>query len=389
MQKEIRIGSFTSTFFSLILLFYISLTLINIPTIPVLGKYAFLVVMTLIFLLLIQKKLITTKEIRLFFPLFLFNFIYLFNLDLGGAYSKGVMIFVNQTAYLMLIYLVYSVTWTKVQVKLLSNIYFITLPILLVLTFALPGVLNTNVLGSYAYYIAFFPLLFLVGYTKLKKSRVFFISALTILIVFATDTRSILLSASFAFATFVGWKLISKTKFLFNLYFILIVALNYFIVAIYPKMYTWGNYYELNNLSLKITGKPLLTGRNTIWSQLIELISLKPWFGYGSSVVPEDFLSTSLSAHNLYIQIALQTGLIGVFLLALFLFFIWKSFYKNRHDPKVILVSCFFVGILIHQSFEVTLTQNQFALGLLQWMIIGFGLNYALNSTYTKRELQQ
>jgi len=388
MQKEIKIGSFTSTFFSLILLFYIAATLINIPVIPVLGKYAFLVVMTLIFLLLIQKKLITTKEIKLFFPLFMFNFIYLINLDFGGSYTKGLMIFVNQTAYLMLIYLIYSVTWTKLQVKSLSNIYYMTLPILLLLTFALPGVLNTNVLGSYAYYIAFFPLLYLVGYTQLKKSRVFFIAALTILIVFATDTRSILLSAAFAFATFVVWKVITKTKFLFNLYFILIIALNYFIVAVYPKMYTWRNYYELNNLSLKITGKPLLTGRNTIWSQLIDLISLKPWFGYGSSVVPEDFLSTSLSAHNLYLQIALQTGIIGVLLLALFLFFVWKSFYKNRHDPKIILVSCFFIGILIHQSFEVTLTQNQFALGLLQWIIIGFGLNYALNKNQIKRELQ-
>lgn len=38
----------------------------------------------------------------------------------------------------------------------------------------------------------------------------------------------------------------------------------------------------------------------------------------------------------------------------------------------------FFISIIVQQNFEVTLTQNQYTIGLLQWIIIAFGLNFAL-----------
>lgn len=152
-------------------------------------------------------------------------------------------------------------------------------------------------------------------------------------------------------------------------------------------MYKWDNFYKLNEITINLTGKPLMTGRNTIWAQLVDVISLKPWLGYGASVLPEDFLSISFSAHNLYLQTALQTGIIGVVLLAIFFFFIWKSFWENRHDSKIILVASFFIGIIMHQSFEVTLTQNYFSIGLLQWIIIAMGLHYSLNKNSKKSEL--
>lgn len=332
--------------------------------------------MALVFVLLVQKRFISSKDFLLFSPFLLFSLVYLLNLN--GA--DGAMIVVNQIAYLMVIYTIYSITWTKFQIKSLGYLYYIGLPILLIFLFVMPGRLNANTIGSYAYFLSFLPLLYLVGYGKtLKKSRILMISVLMALVIFATDTRSILLSVGFTLMTFILWKFISARKFLFNLYFLAILAFNYFVIVVYPKIYTWNSYPKLNELSLRYTDKPLLTGRNTIWGQLVDLITLKPWLGYGSNVVPEDFLTTSLSAHNLYLQIGLQTGIIGISLLLIFLFFIWRSFWKNRHDSKVILASCFFIGVIIHQLFEVTLTQNQFGIGLLQWIIIGFGLNFALN----------
>ncbi len=379
MEKKIKIDSLTSIIFALILLFYIAVTLANVPMLPVMGKYIFLLFMFLIFILLIQKKSITKRELLLFFPFIMFSLVYFINLN-SKTDTNGIMIVVNQLAYMMVIYIIYSITWTKFQVKSLSYLHYIGIPMLFILIFIIPGVLNTNVIGSYAFYLSFFPLLYLVGYTKnLKKSRILLIFVLMLAVISATDTRSVLLSVAFGILTFFLWKFISSRKIFFNLYFFLIMAFNYFVIVVYPKMYTWDNFHTLNNLSLQITGKPLLTGRNTIWSQLVDLITIKPLLGYGSSVVPENFLSTSLSAHNLYLQIGLQTGLTGLILLLLFLFIIWESFWKNRYDPKVILVSSFFISILIHQTFEVTLTQNQFGIGLLQWMIIGFGLNYSLN----------
>ena len=380
MQKEIKIDSLTSTVLFLILLFYISVSMLNVPFLPVMGKYVFLFFMLSILVLLVQKSPIKKRDLVLFIPFILFNFVYVFNLsnlkDIGAL-----MIVINQVSYAIVIYIIYNISWTKFQIKKLSYIYTISLPVLFVLSFLLTDTLNRNTISSFSFFLSFFPLLYLIGYTKkLKKSRMLVIFILTATIIVATDSRAILTSAFFVFLTFFGWKFITKRKTLFNLYFFLVLAFNYFIIVVYPKMYTWNSYYALNELSLKYTDKPLLTGRNTIWSQLVDLISMKPWLGYGSSVAPEDFLSTSLSAHNLYLQIGLQTGIVGIFLLLSFFFLIWKTLWKNRNDRKVVLVSSFFIGIIVHQTFEVTLTQNHFVIGLLQWMIIGFGLYYSLNS---------
>lgn len=376
MQKEIRIDLFTSVSLLSILFFYIAVSLLSVPLIPVAGKYTFLLFMFLILLVLIQKKNLTKSELILFAPFLTLNFVYLFS----ATDFDGIMIFINQTAYIMVIYIIYSISWTKTQIHAMSYLYYLSLPIIILLIFIVPGLLNSNVIGSYAYLIAFFPLLYLIGYSKnLKKSRILLIFSLMLFTIIATDTRSVLLSIFFGFVTFILWKLITTRKVIFNLYFFSILAINYFIVVVYPNMYKWDNFYQLNELSLNLTGKPIMTGRNTIWAQLVDIISLKPWTGYGSSVVPEDFLSTSLSAHNMYLQIALQTGVIGIVLLLIFFYFIWKAFWKNRQDTRVTLSASFLVSILIHQSFEVTLTQNQFGIGLLQWIIIAFGLNYALN----------
>lgn len=383
LRKTIKIDLLTSTIFVLVLSFYVTASILSLPVIPTLGKYMFIALMAMIFIMLVQRRFITSKEFILFLPFILFTVVYLVNLN-GLSDTRGMMTVLNQLAYLMVMYLVYSITWTKFQIKSLSTVYYIALPILLIFLFVLPGLLNTNTIGSFAYFLTFFPLLFLVGYTKkLKRSRIMLIFALTALVILATDARSILLSAAVGLVTYVLWKGITKSKFLFNLYFFLIVAINYFIIVIYPNLYKWEHFYTFNDWSLRFTGKPIMTGRNTIWAQLLDLISLKPWLGHGSGVLPEDFLSTSLSAHNLYLQIGLQTGIIGISLLVLFFFVVWRMLWKNKTDLRVKLVGAFLISIMIHQTFEVTLTQNQFSIGLLQWLIIGFGLNFALNKNKT------
>lgn len=381
MHKIINLDLLTSTIFISILSLYITVTLINVPLVPVAGKYIFLGLIAIMFALILQRRFISYKEFKLFLPYLFFSLVYLVNIN-GISDTQGLMTVFNQFAYMMVIYTVLSINWTKFQIKSMSALYYVSLPILILLIFIFPGHLNTNTIGSFAFFLAFFPLLYLVGYSKgFKKSRILIILALTTIAIFATDTRSVLLSAVSGLVTFIFWKSITKNKLFFYLYFMLIVAYNYFIVVVYPNLYKWEHFYTLNQWSIKLTDKPIMTGRNTIWAQLVDLISLKPWLGYGASVVPEDFLSTSLSAHNLYLQIGLQAGLVGIILLFLFFFVIWNSFWKNKTDPKVKLASCFFISILIHQSFEVTLTHNQFSIGLLQWLIVAFGLNYVLNKT--------
>lgn len=387
MEKKIRLDLLTSTLFTFIFVSYITTAILNVPIIPIIGKYVFLGVILLLLILLFKFKFINRKEFTLFLPFVLFNVYYLINLE-SFSDTGSLMIVVNQLAYLMVIYVIYSITWTNFQIKLLTIAYFIAIPILLGLIYVTPGMINTNTIGSFTYFLSFFPLLYLAGYAKgLKKSSMLLVFAMTIIVIFASDTRSVLLSAGVAFMTFILWRLITKNKMFYYLYFSLVIFLNYFIIVIYPNLYKWSHFHKVNDLSLQITGKPIMTGRNTIWAQLLDLIERNLWFGHGSNVLPETFLSTALSAHNLYLQIALQSGLIGIILLLIFFLAIWRTFWKNKNDPRIMIASCFFISIIIHQTFEVTLTQNQFSIGLLQWMIVGFGLAFALNkSNYKKTE---
>jgi O-antigen ligase len=129
----------------------------------------------------------------------------------------------------------------------------------------------------------------------------------------------------------------------------------------------------------KYTGKNLLSGRDYIWNILLDLISNKLWLGYGAGALPSHFFDTDLSSHNLYLQISLQVGILGLILLLIFLYFIWMKLRLSLNDKKTALVASYFVGIIIYQLFEITLTQNNFGLAIIQWLIIGLGLSLSFN----------
>jgi len=48
-----------------------------------------------------------------------------------------------------------------------------------------------------------------------------------------------------------------------------------------------------------------------IWPVLIDEIKTRPWLGHGVEVTASDFIASDLSAHNLYLQVTLQTGFLG------------------------------------------------------------------------------
>lgn len=376
-MKKIKVDSFTSTIFVLILLFYVVAILSDVSILSVLGKYGFVMFMVLIFVSQLETFHPNKKDLVLFSPFMAFILSYMVNLSQSFK-MNGIMIVFNLLVYLIIIYLVSKISWDRLQLRTLSYMYFIAVPFLYLLAFVATGILNTNTIGAYIYFLSFFPLLYIADMHRSKR-RVYtlLVLAVSFLVILATSTRSIMLSAAAGFVSYFLWKFITSRRVLFKGYFLAIVAGLYGVTAIYPYMHRWSSFEYFNNLSLALTGKRIMSGRNTIWAQLIDLISERPFFGYGSSVVPENYLTTSLSAHNLYLQIGLQVGIVGLVFLVIFFYYIWKTYGKNPNEPKVRLAASFFVSILIYQAFEVSLTQNQFGIGLLQWLIIAFGLNYS------------
>lgn len=142
----------------------------------------------------------------------------------------------------------------------------------------------------------------------------------------------------------------------------------------YSMLYetTFGN--TINELSLQLTGKSFYSGRQAIWSGVLEAIRERPLMGYGLHAMPGDFFDTTFSAHSLYLQTLLQSGLMGLFLHIALLATILRAVTENTANPNRWIVVAFVFAVALHEAFEVTLTQNAFLYGMSAWLIMGLGL---------------
>ena len=89
-----------------------------------------------------------------------------------------------------------------------------------------------------------------------------------------------------------------------------------------------------------------LTGRERIWGEVLSRAAEHPWTGWGFATpwVPsdpafdgwiEDHGQTVMQAHNMWVDVAMQLGIIGVVLLAsLFFAFVWRSWFFAVDRPR-------------------------------------------------------
>ena len=89
-----------------------------------------------------------------------------------------------------------------------------------------------------------------------------------------------------------------------------------------------------------------LTGRETIWEKVLERASERPWIGWGYATpwAPWDPAfdgwiidhgQTVLQAHNMWVDIRMQLGIVGVVLLGLlYLAFVWRSWFFAVDRPR-------------------------------------------------------
>ncbi|MDT4011640.1 O-antigen ligase family protein [Staphylococcus simulans] len=236
---------------------------------------------------------------------------------------------------------------------------------------------NSNLIGPYMFYTSFF-LILGIRYSKFKiiYIGILFIS---LILVFASDTRSILLSIAATIFVFLFWKFLTKYQIIAVLFFALIIILSISFVYIYPMLPTFRFFTPIEQWMLDHTGKSIMSGRNDLWIPLIELINEKPWFGYSPGTMAEELYSHDQSPHNLYLNILMQIGYLGLILISAILLIIWNAMVKQRDNFIVKLSASYFLGVIVHQSFEITLFQNQLSVGLLQVFIMGVGYSVATN----------
>ncbi|GAA0469146.1 O-antigen ligase family protein [Alkalibacillus silvisoli] len=198
---------------------------------------------------------------------------------------------------------------------------------------------------------------------------------LGLLLVYASSSRAAWLMILIFLVVYILWPMLIKNKIIYQLSFIIFSIILFVVTVGYPKLIFTPFGYKLQELSRLYTGKNFFSGREILWFDILEKIEREPLVGYGASALPSSLLETNLSAHNYYLQMTLQVGIIGSTIFFLLLFSVWNYYYLARQDKSVRLIASIFMAILAYQLFEVTFTQNILAVALLQWFIIGIGVN--------------
>lgn len=122
--------------------------------------------------------------------------------------------------------------------------------------------------------------------------------------------------------------------------------------------------------SMRLFNKNLFSGRQNVWPFVIELIKNQPVIGYGLSASPSSILGIPISCHSLYLQTALQGGLVLLSILVLLVSEIIKTIAKSSCNVKIVALV---IAYMFNEAFEITLTQNLLPVGIIAWFIFGLG----------------
>lgn len=185
-------------------------------------------------------------------------------------------------------------------------------------------------------------------------------------------------------AVYFLWPMVVKSKFVFWAIFIFV-----FTISVLTIVFISGMAMDLsgfNQIVRELSGKNLLSGRDIAWPIVIDLIYQKPILGWGGGVNLRDVTDFNFSAHNYYLQTALQVGFVGVTFLFFAVLCIWKEGWVYRRGSATKAAFSLFVTVLMSQNFEVTLIQNNMALSYPMWMLLGLSFGVAQNEIEANKQ---
>lgn len=240
-----------------------------------------------------------------------------------------------------------------------------------------------NYAGAVFYCMFFFSVLAVIYTHKWARVVYFLLMLGNIALLYATGARAAMIGvlATLFAALFMKF---FKSKFRYLFYIVLLGNALFMGVYIWLKSTSLGS--TLNELSRSIFYKNLFTGRIEVWEQVFNKIMEKPFFGHGVGFDARMFTEERLTAHNFYLQIMLENGIVGLVFMLLVLFGIWKMLCRNLESFAARWSACFMIGLLVYQNFELTMTQNNYSIAMFQWLIITFGVRFIIKPSNNEDE---
>ncbi len=344
------------------------------------GKAAFLLVY-LSPLLVIDFKQNRIDRVELFLLLFIILYTFSSVIDGGGykyafyivlvglfyRFGRGVNIPIGELGYVVVFCFVFS----AFCVLGYSNVDF--------------GVPKNTVGASILY---FFIISIWVKYLRASSYRGLLVTSLLgFFILYSLDVRGasaqlLMLVSALYLSTLPFFNRISSRTFFIGFLIVLIVAL--VIVAFGDEL---EFFYVLEEGVNSVSGRSIKSGRQLIWPVSLELISENPMWGLGAGFLINSLAgSETWSAHNTFLQVGMQVGGVGIFLVLIMLYLVLNkiSVVYEKNNDRFFMMSIWFV-IAFFNIFEVSLFQNSMPISVIQWFILGL----IVNPNYSKHLMRE
>lgn len=225
---------------------------------------------------------------------------------------------------------------------------------------------------SLSYYILLPTIIYLRMYFETYRVKYLFLSALSVLLIIAIGSRGAImcLGVYIIFYYLINMKKATLKRLIFHIVALLII----FILFIFYKDILLFVYNTLENhgiqsrsIILFLEGGIYLSGREEIYTNIMEQIILNPLFGIG--IAGDRVYLNGLYSHNIFLEIISGLGVIfGTLIILLLGLLIIKSlFSKNTKTANYVLVwfSVGFVPLVVSGSY---LTDFKF------WIFLGVAL---------------
>lgn len=357
---------------SIVLTIFLFFSFFNKDGLYLFGLLSLVTPMFFIFLFNIYKKwgvVLDKKNAYTIIPLFLLSLCYL----LWSASSENPIISI-QRGFLIIIYVMFFLFYFNIglidkQEKFIFPVSVFALLLSLVILVNINSVLqqwNPNVVGIY---LSMLFLLIFLSLNGVVWKFVFFV--LGVCVILLTDSRTSFLAYLSATLFYMFSHIIYRNRVIYYSVFFILIGFSGMViyVTISEQLYIFLEY------SQKISSKNIESGRNVIWSIVYDYISDRPMLGHGGGIMLSNLYNIELSAHNLYLQIALQVGIIGLSLLIIFYLLLWRrgwQLYKIYNRLEIKKSGAIFVWLLMIQNFEITLFQNNIILSLPIFAIMSY-----------------
>lgn len=341
-----------------------------------------LAIVCLIIMLIISKieRVEFIDNIKDFFhnPFTLMISIFLFLMCFSVIYASDKKIAISESArfasYICLFYLIkYEVKETKIY-RLLINVYLVTTSLLCIFGIYqfFTGALNSRYTNNYIYgvhekiastltnpnnfaaylILCVFPVFMLIIYEKSKKKK--FVYSILFMLILANVTLTF---SRNAFLAIVLGCIILAIVYSKKLIIIFVPLAG--IAAVIPQIRT--RFLEVGNAAMNAS-------RIKLWETALMMFKEHPIFGvgngnyvslYDSYVKKYRWLSygyTHFPAHDSYLKVLAELGIIGIVVFLIFLFILAKNLYKYIKNKQYSYFSYYYIGFFT--SFLVFLFMN-------------------------------